>query len=283
MKPEDRQSPGKLSQQAGQDESVPPQHPARRAQRAAGVSAGAVAQGTQLSNTVPSKYIEENQKLCLVLRTAIDSLYLSYPGELSEDMFGRLDELKEIAQGDEEAEQAKAQITIGNHLFAVASHGAGRFRFVLFDDRFRLNISKGSRLPLVYAQISSEYLTAVGVECAEQELRFVVSSLGRVDELAQVSRADLCLDFIPIVPMDQWAVQQWVTRARKKAAYWGTGDRFTGWMIGQGGNIQSRTYDKVLEITEESHKPIFTTSGRRVAGKPMIRYGVKSFRRTATP
>ena len=82
----------------------------------------------------------------------------------------------------------------------------------------------------------------------------MVASLGRVDELAQVSRADLCLDFIPIVPMDQWAVQQWVTRARKKAAYWGGGDRFTGWMIGQGGDIQSRTYDKVLEIVEESHK-----------------------------
>ncbi|TBR12589.1 MAG: hypothetical protein EPO43_13520 [Rugosibacter sp.] len=74
---------------------------------------------------------------------------------------------------------------------------------MLFDDRFRLNVSRGTRLPLVYAQISSEYLTAVGVEVAEQELRFVVSSLGRVDELAQVSRADLCLDFIPIVPMDQ--------------------------------------------------------------------------------
>ncbi len=210
--------------------------------------------GTPLSNTVPSKYIEEDEKPCLVLRTAIDSLYLSYAGELSDEMFVRLDDLKETAQSNEEDEQAKAQITIGNHLFAVASHGAGRFRFVLFDDRFRLNISKGTRLPLVYAQISSEYLTTVGVEVAEQELRFVVASLGRVDELAQVSRADLCLDFIPIVPMDQWAGQQWVTRARKKAAYWGTGDRFTGWMIGQGGDIQSRTYDKVLEITEESHK-----------------------------
>lgn len=51
-------------------------------------------------------------------------------------MFARLEELKETAQDDEEEEQAKAQITIGNHLFAVASHGAGRFRFVLFDDRF---------------------------------------------------------------------------------------------------------------------------------------------------
>lgn len=211
-------------------------------------------EGTQLSITVPSKYIEKNEKPCLVLRTAIDSLYLSYPGELSDEMFVRLDDLKETAQSNEEDEQAKAQITFGNHLFAVASHGAGRFRFVLFDDRFRLNISKGTRLPLVYAQISSEYLTAVGVECAEQELRFVVGSLGRVDELAQVSRADLCLDFIPIVPMDQWAVQQWMTRARKKAAYWSSGDRFTGWMIGQGGDIQSRTYDKVLEVVEQSHK-----------------------------
>jgi hypothetical protein len=226
----------------------------RGAQRPAGGGVVELGQGTQLSITVPSKYIEEKEKPCLVLRTAIDSLYLSYPGELSEEIFARLDELKEAAQSGEEEEQAKAQITIGNHLFAVASHGAGRFRFVLFDDRFRLNISRGTHLPLVYAQISSEYLTAVGVETAERELRFVVGYLGRVDELAQVSRADLCLDFIPIVPMDQWAVQQWMTRARKKAAYWAAGDRFTGWMIGQGGDIQSRTYDKVLEVIDQSHK-----------------------------
>lgn len=252
MKPED-------SECTPLDDSVPTQSadgaaPARGAQRPAGGSTIGVELGAQFSNTAPSKYIEENEKPCLVLRAAIDSLYLSYPGELSDEMFARLDDLKETAQSNEEDEQAKAQITIGNHLFAVASHGAGRFRFVLFDERFRLNISKGTRLPLVYAQISSEYLTTVGVAAAEQQLRFVVGSLGRIDELAQVSRADLCLDFIPIVPMDQWAVQQWVTRARKKAAYWGTGDRFTGWMIGQGGDIQSRTYDKVLEITEESHK-----------------------------
>lgn len=252
MKPDDSQ--GTTIAESNLYQSADAAAPARGAQRPAGGGSIGAGQGTQPSNTVPSKYIGENEKPCLALRTAIDSLYLSYSGELSEDMFSRLDELKETAQADDEDLQAKAQITIGNHLFAVASHGAGRFRFVLFDDRFRLNISRGTRLPLAYAQISSEYLTTVGVETAEQELRFVVASLGRIDELAHVSRADLCLDFIPIVPMDQWAVQQWVTRARKKAAYWGTGDRFTGWMIGQGGDIQSRTYDKVLEVTEESHK-----------------------------
>jgi len=229
--------------------------PARtRASAPDGRLAGENGEGPPPTNRGPSKYIEQNEKPCLVLRTAIDSLYLSYPGELSENMFARLDDLKTMAQAGEEEEQAKAQITIGNHLFAVSSYGAGRFRFVLFDERFRLNISKGTKLPLVYAQISSEYITSVGVEAAERELHFVVASLGRVDAPAQVSRADLCLDFIPIVPMDQWAVQQWVTRARKKAAYWGTGDRFTGWKIGEGGDIQSRTYDKVLEICEESHK-----------------------------
>lgn len=229
-------------------------HARTRASAPVGRLDGDDLEGPPPTNRGPSKYNEGNDCPCHVLRTAIDSLYLSYPGELSEGMFARLDDLKLMAQTGDEEEQSKAQITIGDHLFAVASHGAGRFRFVLHDDRFRLNISKGTRLPLAYAQISSEYLTAVGVEAAEQELRFVVNSLGRVDELAQVSRADLCLDFIPIVPMDQWAVQQWVTRARKKAAYWGTGDRFIGWKIGEGGEIQSRTYDKVLEIIEVSHK-----------------------------
>ena len=210
-------------------------------------------QGAQPSNRAPQKYIEDESP-CRVLRWDIDSLDLSYQGELSDRMFDRLEALKAMAQSEDERVQATAQITIGNHLFAVAGYGRGRFRFVLTDERFFIQVSRGTTLPLVYAQISSEYLTSVGVEAAAADLRFVVNSLGRVDGNEHVSRADPCVDLVPAVLVDAWDVRQWVTRARTKAAYWTLGDRFSGWRIGIGGAVQSRFYDKVLEIDEVSHK-----------------------------
>jgi hypothetical protein len=225
------------------------------AQRAPdGRKQGEVAKGTQPSNTVPSKYIPEDNSVCRVLRCAVDSLYLSYKGELSNDVDDRLEDRKKSAQSSDDEEQSIAQITIADRLFSVAGNGAGRFRYVISDDRFRIQISRGKKLPLAYAKISSEYLTYVPIEKIVQELSVIVNSLGLVHDHPKVSRADLCVDFIPGIPMDEFNVRQWVSRARKKAAYWTSGDRFSGWVIGAGGTIQSRTYDKVLEIIEESNK-----------------------------
>jgi hypothetical protein len=207
--------------------------------------------GAQPSNRAPHNYVGSP---CRVLRWAIDTLDLSYRGELSDRMLARLDGLKDLAQSENEAERAKAQLTIGDHLFAVAGHGRGRFRYVLTDERFFIQVSKGKTLPLVYAQVSSEYLTAAGVEAAANDLRYVVNSLGRVDGNERISRVDPCVDLVPSVPVDKWDVRQWVTRGRTKAAYWTAGDKFSGWRIAAGGAIQSRFYDKVLEVVEQSHK-----------------------------
>lgn len=215
---------------------------------------GEDSQGTQPSITVPSKYIPEEKPQNRILRCAVDSLYLSYQGELSNEVDDRLEDRKKSAQSNEDEEQSIAQIVIADRLFNVAAHGAGRFRYVISDDRFRIQISRGTKLPLAYSKISSEYLTFVPIPQIESELRLIVNSLGIVLDEAKVSRADVCVDFIPGIPMDNFNVRQWVTRARKKAAYWTSGDRFTGWAIGSGGAIQSRTYDKFLEIVEESNK-----------------------------
>ena len=215
---------------------------------------GARARGAPPSNRAPDNYVVGDQGPCRVLRWAVDSLDLSFQGQLADGMRARLDALKQNAQSENEAEQATAQISIAGHLFAVAGHGRGRFRYVLTDDRFFIQVSKGQSLPLAYAQIASEYLTSVGVEAAATDLRYVINSLGRVDGNERVSRVDPCVDLVPVIAVDDWNVRQWVTRARNKAAYWSAGDRFSGWRIGIGGAVQSRFYDKVLEVMEESHK-----------------------------
>lgn len=51
-------------------------------------------------------------------------------------------------------------------------------------------------------QISSEYLSSVGVEQAEQSLRYVVNTLGVVNEPANISHVDLFVDFMAELRMD---------------------------------------------------------------------------------
>ena len=126
--------------------------------------------GTQLSNRVPSN---DNIDKFKPLRFGIDSLYLSYHGQLFENWDIKLSELKETAQAEDEADQALAQVSIGSHIFEVRDKGMPRFPYVLVDNCFFIKINRklSRTLPMAHVQISSEYLAAVGLEAAEQSLR----------------------------------------------------------------------------------------------------------------
>ncbi|MEK0326742.1 MAG: hypothetical protein QQN63_13670, partial [Nitrosopumilus sp.] len=76
--------------------------------------------GTKPSNTVPSTSI--NQPTTLILRTGIDSLYLSYRGEMHDDTAIRLSELKTLAQSDKDSDAALAQFRSGDQLLEVLGH-----------------------------------------------------------------------------------------------------------------------------------------------------------------
>ena len=84
-------------------------------------------QGTPPSNTVPNNCNGEYFKL---LRFGVDSLYLSYPGELLPEVDEELKELKQVAQSPELHEQALAQYPINEHIFEVKSSGKGFFPYV---------------------------------------------------------------------------------------------------------------------------------------------------------
>lgn len=66
-------------------------------------------QGTPPSNTVPPN---DKNKHFKALLFGIDSLYLSYYGQLAEDWDKKLFELKENAQSEDEKNQALAQVAI---------------------------------------------------------------------------------------------------------------------------------------------------------------------------
>jgi len=231
--------------------------PARtRAPRAPdGREHGEDVQGTPPSNTVPSN---DNIDKFKPLRFGIDSLYLSYHGQLLEHWDIKLSELKETAQSEDEAEQALAQVIIGSHIFEVRDKGMPRFPYVLVDNCFfiKINRKQSKTLPMAHVQISSEYLAAVGVEAAEIDLRMVINTLGIVDGVASVSRADLFLDFVCADNLAMIEQPDWITRANLMAKYYDCRltEPFTGWVIGMGGNLHARLYEKVIEIVNKSHK-----------------------------
>jgi hypothetical protein len=204
--------------------------------------------GAEFSNTAPDNY--RNGEL-RVLRQGIDSLYLSFSGELNDQWRNRLLELKAKAQSDDLAERALAQVKIGSHLFEVADRGSRFYTFVLRDNALSVSLSKGGSLPVAYIQVRSEYLAHAGLGNAVADCRFVVSTLAKKAEPPLVSRADLCVDYVPPCPMDGWDHRSWVTRAHVIRPHY-VKHRFSGWSIGEGGAVVARIYDKVFEIATKS-------------------------------
>jgi hypothetical protein len=188
------------------------------------------------------------------LRWGVDSLYLSYPGTLADGVDKRLHMLKQLAQSQHPHEQAKAQYKVDQHIFEVRDKGAGLFPYVLQDNAFRISLSRptAKSLPMAYVQVSSDFLSAVNPETAEEHLRGILDQLGDVEGFPNVSRIDLFVDFVSDVDMEGWDRSSWVTRAHTVNQYAIQG-KFSGWAIGLGGVIACRLYDKTLEI-EESGK-----------------------------
>ncbi|SET61752.1 hypothetical protein SAMN05216326_1456 [Nitrosomonas marina] len=208
------------------------------------------AQGTPPSNTVPNNCNPEYFKL---LRFGVDSLYLSYPGEIFADVDEELKELKQIAQSPEPHQKILAQYPVDDHIFEVKDKGKGFFLYRLQDNAFHIHLSRSRTLPFAYVQLSSEYLTYRTPLAAENALRVILEQMGTIHESANVSRIDLFADFVSPENMESWNRHAWVTRASAINAY--SVDRaFSGWTIGSGGVISCRLYDKTLEINKKSQK-----------------------------
>ncbi len=196
------------------------------------------------SNTATNNSITEIKPL----RHGIDSLYLSYQGNLSHAVNEQLQTLKQYAQSERIEEQALAQIKIGDHLFEVKDKGTSMFSYVLEDNAFRIQLSKPNKaVPMAYIKLSSEYLTYKSPAKAEAHLKAILKELGDLESEANVSRVDLFLDFVSELDMESWKRESWVTRASKINAYAIDG-HFTGWSIGLGSTIAARLYDKKYEL-----------------------------------
>lgn len=199
--------------------------------------------GAPSSNTAPANRIAH------VLRSGLDSLYLSAKGQISEETQQTLDDLKARAQDAAESVQTTAQLPLGKHLFCVLDRGRRKFAYVIEDNWFSIGIGKrgNTSLPMAHAQISSEALTGCGALACADTLLEVLHQLGTVNSDLTVSRADLFADFTTTADLAANLPTAWISRSRKRARY-DEGERFTGLAFGMGGMISARLYDKSFEI-----------------------------------
>ena len=203
-------------------------------------------QGAPPSNTAPHNCNWIND--IVLLRSGVDTLQLSYSGELREDSELRLAELKQLAQSELKSEKAYAQWELGGELFSVSPHGSGGFSYVLINPSYRLCLSNGrGAMPLAFVQVSSEILTKSGSDTAMQAITSIVRKIAHVSEGPRISRIDICVDFSTRFDMESIDRRHLVTRAKRVWQHVEDND-FTGWSIGVKGSIAARLYDKTAEI-----------------------------------
>jgi hypothetical protein len=212
-------------------------------------AAAAGVPGAPPSNTAPGSSNTSPPARTRIVAAGIDSLYLSVRGTLKPGAETLLRRLKEQAQSPDPELRALAQFPGHDWIFEVSDKGARRFSYVLTDQRYRIELAKSTSkaLPMAHVQISSAALAAYGVTRAIGDLIVVLSELGDVSGEPQVSRVDLYVDAVTTCDLGRIEDEQWVTRAQSKARYSDQGRR-SGHVIGGGGNVSLRLYDKTLEI-----------------------------------
>jgi hypothetical protein len=191
----------------------------------------------------------ESKKVFQKVFKGVDSLYISYRGLLREGVKEYLEEKKELAQSDDETDQAISRVVICDHLFEVMGCGVRYYPIIMVDNWYRIqvSVSKAKKMPEIYVKISSEVLNCHGIDSPVVMLRKVVRKLLVKIEEEIVSRADLFVDFTTDVEFEKIDNASWVAKAKKLAIYW-HGNSLTGMSIGLGGDISARIYDKTLEI-----------------------------------
>lgn len=225
------------------DNSAAPGSDGRRAPSAAPARTGV--EPIPPSNTIGDNCNPEYFK---ALRWGVDSLYLTYQGELFPEVLTRLNALKKLAQCPEDNDKSLAQYPIEGHVFEVKDKGIKLFPYILADGAFYIQLSKGGKVPMAFVQISSQYLAHVGPEKAEQALRDILAHLGNLTSSANTNRIDLFVDFVS--PDDkEWPREAWVTRAAGVDRYSQNGI-FTGWVVGAGGVMLARMYYKLLQAVK---------------------------------
>lgn len=209
-------------------------------------------QGAPLCNTAPPKYNGTH-----LLRSGIDSLYLSFRGCVRSELLSQLEEKKEIARGEGRSGKTVAALRLADIPFRVHAKGQGMHSYVISNRLLRLRIAgeKTLRVPPLYMELSSELLSCYGYESALQAAKEVADLILVETDYGAISRIDLCTDFVSLVRWHKIEQVRWCCRSKHYAEY-RESEQVTGFVFGQSGVVSARLYNKSKEI-EKSGKYFF--------------------------
>jgi hypothetical protein len=182
-----------------------------------------------------------------VLAAGIDSLYVSFKGEMDAERLDGIEVLKVRAQ---ESGQPSRLPTADDRKALVQPSGWSSYRNWLRCGDFDVFVGRGASLPAVYARIASEFIHEVGPLRALADLESFVGTLlvGQADQTV-CSRVDVYADFQGWVPRSE-DYDRFITRSRRNTSHIAVhhdGRRFTGFTFGRDAMV-ARLYDKSLEI-----------------------------------
>jgi hypothetical protein len=186
-----------------------------------------------------------------VLAAGIDSLYVSFKGEVDA---GRLDGLEVLKTKAQQAGQAQNFAT-DERKALIQPSGWGSYRYWLRCGDFDVFVVRGRSMPSVYARIASEFIHEVGPPKALADLRSFVGAL--LDQAGETtcSRVDIYADFQGWVPGSE-DYHHFITRSRRNTSHIAVhhdGRRFTGFTFGRDAMV-ARLYDKSLEIAHSGKR-----------------------------
>ena len=182
-----------------------------------------------------------------VLAAGIDSLYISFQGEVDASRLDAIELLKVRAQ---ETGQPQLMDLEQERKALIQPSGWGSYRYWVRCGDFDVFVGRGRSLPAVYVRIASQFIHEVGPLDALAGLKSFVGTLllGETHETV-CSRVDIYADFQGWVPRSA-DYDRFITRSRRNTSHIAVhhdGRRFTGFTFGRDA-IVARLYDKSLEI-----------------------------------
>lgn len=214
-------------------------------------SSGSV-KGAMPCNTAPPKYTDTQ-----IIRSGVDSLYLSFQGKPLARVLVKLERLKELAQAASCRDRRSPALQLAGIPFRVLPQGKRIYPYVLINKHFSISVAGevGLKAPPVYIEISSELLTRYGYQESLATARKLAHCLMKDADGGAISRIDLCTDFTTSLGLLTLESTQWVCRSKKRSTYH-EANELTGYVFGAGGNISARLYNKSHEI-QTSNKDYF--------------------------
>lgn len=218
-----------------------------------------------------------------VLSHGVDSLYISFKGELEPGLLEAMERLREEAQ----AGSKPVPIAFDDRrAMVVLPHGWTFYRYAMHSTDFDVFLAAGEHVPPVYVRLSSLFLHAAGAEPAAADTEaFVRRNVMAGATPNRPSRVDLYADFQGWQPEPD-DLRRLVTRGVRNHLFYEpteeahAGLRLTGFRFGKD-QLVGRLYDKTREIQVSGKDWLLDVWGaRRRSEQPVWRLEFQ-FRREA--